>query len=80
MDKVIGINSKKVDQQTVELLRELLEKAESGDLQSILFVDSYRDGTCGAGWAGYPDHAMIGKIEELKFEIFAQMFFAGEDE
>lgn len=68
--EAVGINSGQVDGQTIEVLKELLGKAESGDLRSIMFVDKYRNGKCGMGWAGTPDLSMIGKIEELKFEFF----------
>ena len=80
MEKVTGINSKQVDQQTIDTLKGLLGEAESGNLRSILFIDKYRDGRCGHGWAGKPDTQMIGRIEELKFDYHSQMFFPQVDE
>ena len=75
MKVIENINKVKVDNLTVETLEELLEKAKSGELKSIMFVDSYRDGTVGHGWAGTPDHKMIGKLREVEFDFFSQMYF-----
>ena len=79
MAKVTEIKSKQVDQQTVELLKELLAKAEKGELVSLLFVDSYDTGEVGMGWAGAPDQRMIGALEELKFGFFTEMYFPEGD-
>ena len=70
MENVENINSARTDERTVDVLRLLLSKAESGELQSIMFVDSYRDGTVRGGWAGYPDAQMIAEFERLKFDFF----------
>jgi hypothetical protein len=78
MEPVKSINSTKVDQQTIDTLKELLAKAETGDLRSILFVDKYQNGEVGSGWAGRPDKDMIGEIEDLKFNIFSQAYFPVE--
>lgn len=78
--EVVGINSKQTDEQTIEVLKDLLAKAENGDLRSIIFIDQYRDGKCGMGWAGTPNLQMIGKIEELKFDFFSQTYFPTEQE
>ena len=79
MIKAVEIKKNKVDERTVETLKELLEKAETGELVSMLFIDSYRDGGIGMGWAGRPDLKMVGKIEELKFDFFSRMYFPVED-
>ena len=79
MVKAVEIKKNEVDAQIVETLEGLLEKAKNGELKSILFVDSYVDGKIGMGWAGRPDLVMIGKIEELKFDFFSQMYFPIEN-
>jgi len=79
MEKVTGIHAIKVDQQTIDTLKYLLNKAESGELRSIFFVDKYRNGEVGSGWAGQPDKHMIGELEDLKFNFFSQAYFPVED-
>ena len=80
MKQVASINSKKVDQQTVDLLKEFLTKAEAGELQSLIYVGKYHDGAVGNGWAGQPDKRMIGEIEDIKFNFFSQAYFPMIDE
>ncbi len=75
MEQVKSINSTKVDQQTIDALKELLEKAESGELRSVIFVDKYQNGAVGHGWSGQPDKQMIGELEDVKFNLFSQMYF-----
>ena len=80
MEQVKSINSTKVDQQTIDALKELLGKAETGELRSVMFVDKYQNGEVGNGWAGQPDLRMIGEMENLKFNFFSQMYFPVAEE
>jgi len=64
-----------VDEQTIATLEDLLSKAKTGELKSIMFVDKYKNGECGHGWAGKPDQQMIGEVENCKFNILSQMYF-----
>ena len=80
MSEITSIYSKQADPQTVGLLKELLAKAESGELKSIMYVDSYRDGTIGNGWSGEPDMLMMANLDEIKFKFFMQMYFPEEDD
>jgi len=75
MKEITKLNTKKVDDQTISLLKELLEKAENGELSSLIYIDKYHNGSVGHGWAGKPDNKMIGKIEELKFDFYSQAYF-----
>ena len=75
MQEVTTLHKPKADEQTIELLEKLLERAKSGDLQSIIFIDSYQGGLVGHGWAGKPDKSMIGEMEDLKFNYFSQKYF-----
>jgi hypothetical protein len=75
MKEVKSISSTKVDQQTIDTLKELLGKAETGELRSVMFVDKYQDGKCGHGWSGKPDMHMVGEFENLKFDLFSMMYF-----
>lgn len=68
-----------VDNQTVEVLESLLEQAKAGNLKSVIFIDKYKDGKVGHGWAGQPDKGMIGEMEDVKFNIFSMMYFPVED-
>lgn len=79
MNEVSNVNSISVDDETVTQLKELLKSAESGDLKSLIFVDKYKDGKVGHGWAGKPDKSMIGELEDVKFNIFSQMYFSPPD-
>ena len=79
MKKVESINSVNVDNETIETLKSLLQKAENGKLRSIVFVDKYQNGDVGHGWAGAPDREMIGEMESLKFEFFCQAWSVFED-
>lgn len=65
----------KVDQATIDTLKDLLSKAESGELRSLMFVEAYKNGDCGHGWAGQPDMQMIGEIENMKFDMLSMMYF-----
>ena len=80
MEIVEAINVRQVDQQTIDTLKDLLDKAVSGELRSIMYVDKYRDGKCGHGWAGQPDMQMIGELENVKFNIFSMMYFPTQEE
>ena len=80
MKEVSSINSISVDNETVTQLEELLKSAKTGDLKSLIFIDKYKDGKVGHGWAGRPDKSMIGEMEDVKFNIFSQMYFAVADE
>ena len=80
MKKVTSLKKSKVDEDLVNVLKELLSKAESGEMNSMLFVDGYTDNKVGMGWAGRPTRAMIGQIEELKFDYFSQMYFPVDPE
>ena len=73
--KAIGINEKTVDQKTIDILEDLLGKAKTGELQSIMFVDKYKNGDCAHGWAGRPDMQMLGEVENMKFDVLSQMYF-----
>ena len=75
MSNVIDLHSKKVDEYLVETLKRLLEKAEKGELDSLIYVDKYTDGECGYGWNGVPDQTMIGVIEEMKYAFFSRLYF-----
>ena len=80
MKEVTPIFESKVDQQTIDTLRELLTKAESGELRSLIYVDGYRDGSVGNGWSGQPNMLMIGNLEDIKFNFFSQAYFPVEDD
>jgi len=70
--KVAPITSgRSVDEETVSLLRELLEKAEAGELVSLTYVDQYHDGRIGDGWSGRPSEKMIAHLESLKWRYLA---------
>ncbi len=75
MEVVSDIKNAAINQLTVDKLTELLEKAKTGELESIMFVDKYSDGCCGYGWSGSLDRKMIAAMEEMKFDIHAEMFF-----
>ena len=56
MNEVIDIRKPKIDVDTIAAIEELLERAKSGDLKSLMYVDKYHNGGgCGYGWAGTPD-------------------------
>jgi len=78
MKEVTGINQNQADEQTIATLKDLLEKAESGELRSLIFIDKYRDGKVGHGWSGQPCRKMIGAIEELKFEYHSRKYLTVE--
>lgn len=73
---VVSINNPKVDETMVKLLEELLGEAKTGNLQSLMFVDKYQDGSISHGWSGVPDNQMIGQFEELKFDLYSQMYLS----
>ena len=77
MKEVTSLRSKKVDQETIALLEELLESARAGTLESIMYIDKYADGKIGNGWAGRPCMKMIGEIEGLKF-IYLSLLASAE--
>ena len=57
----------------------LLNEAENGNLQSIIFVDRYKDDTVGHGWSGTPNKRMIGELEDVKFKFFSMAYFPVEE-
>jgi hypothetical protein len=78
--QVSEIHAGKADQQTIEELEALLEKAKNGTLQAFLFVDRYQDGAVGWGWAGAPDRQMIGALEDLKFNFYLKANLIAEED
>tara|TARA_R110002050_G_scaffold246395_2_gene384174 strand:- start:1094 stop:1336 length:243 start_codon:yes stop_codon:yes gene_type:complete len=68
-----------VDTQTVQALEALLASAKKGDLKSVIYIDQYKDGKCGHGWAGRPDNNMLGQIEDCKFNIISQRYFTVQE-
>ena len=76
MKEVSKINNISVDEQTVAQLEELLASAKAGELRSVVFIDKYKDGKVGHGWSGKPCKRMVGEIEDVKFNIFSQMYFS----
>ena len=80
MKEVTEIKTIGTDDQTIATLKDLLSKARSGDLKSIMFVDKYKNGNCAHGWAGKPDMEMIGEMENMKFNMISQMYFPTEPE
>lgn len=63
--KVIGSTP---NQDLIELLKGLLESAESGDLQAIVYAGLYRGGRTGNGWSDFPGQErtrMIGELHEV---------------
>ena len=74
MKEVTNLKKSKVDEGLVSVLKLLLSKAESGEMNAILFVDAYTDNTTGMGWSGRPTRAMIGQFEELKFDYFSKRY------
>lgn len=75
MKEVTAIPNLSVDEQTIATLEDLLAKAKKGELKSLMFVDKYKNGECGHGWAGKPDMQMIGEVENMKFNMISQMYF-----
>jgi hypothetical protein len=78
--EVAKITKPNRDQQTIDTLTEMLDRAKVGEIQSILWVEKTHDNLCGHGWAGCPDNQMIGEIEELKFNFNSQKYFPVVDE
>ena len=72
--KIVDFKGRK-DEQTILVLEELLEKAKSGELKALMYVDRYHNIQCGYGWAGTPDYLMIGKMRALE-----HMFLTDEQE
>lgn len=75
MTDVIDINQKKkvVDPVLVDMIKELLESAESGDLKSLIFVDSYQDGSVGESCYGLISEVCIAKLYNLQLNLGLQM-------
>lgn len=64
----------KVNSDTVEMLRRLLEKAESGELQNIVYCADCTGGHIDTGYTQITDRIVtIGMIERLKFQLLADM-------
>lgn len=75
--KVVSINGGEIAPpgearpKIVELAKEMLDRAQSGDLQAIAVVYQHADG-CFSYWKeGKRDFAMIGALEVLKHKITA---------
>ena len=73
MQNIAGIHSLSVDEKTISLLEDLLEKARLGDLRSLMYVDKYKDSTLGCGWSGSPDVDMLGKFLELQHMYLTEL-------
>ncbi|MAF42864.1 MAG: hypothetical protein CMI54_01670 [Parcubacteria group bacterium] len=71
----------KIDENTVQVLEDLLASAKTGELQAIMYVDKNNKGECGHGWAGVLDKRMIGELQSLNFCFLAKMHLVrdGED-
>ena len=64
----------KVNSDTVEMLRRLLEKAESGELQNIVYCADCTGGHTDTGYTQIVDRVVtIGMIERLKFQLLADL-------
>ena len=81
---ISGRPSKKAaqpNQAVIARLKELLEHAESGQIQQIAPVWMHADGVMGDGYApgGFPDELVpiIGQLEVLKATLLASMIGEG---
>lgn len=72
MKEVTSIKNIGVDDESVEMLEELLAEAKSGELKQLVYIHKNKEGEIGHGWAGAPDLSMIGGLEDTKFEILLQ--------
>ena len=69
VDKVVGINSKKSNKDLIDTLKFLLEEAESGELDCMIYVGRTVRGLIDYGWGGNPCENMASKAEVMKFDI-----------
>ena len=74
MREVTSINNISTDDQTIAQIEELLSLAKSGELKSLIFIDEHKDGRVGHGWCGKPNKRMVGELEDVKFNIFSQIY------
>jgi hypothetical protein len=77
---VESINKGKVNDDLVETLELLLKEAKSGNLQCLLFVDRYVDGSIASDFVGSASKSMIAELEDLKFLFFSTMYLQQEEE
>jgi hypothetical protein len=81
MSKVIPIQRTKSDEQIIETLREILQKAEEGDVKAVAFCVVLRSTkTASVGWQGTVDRDALGyAISRLHFDFY-DLSSDGEDE
>ena len=69
MEEVKNVQLRNADKETVNVLKELLESAEKGDLRSIVFIDKYHNNKVGSGWCGAPDERMLGELRLVETDL-----------
>jgi len=67
--------------ETVETLQLLLVQAQSGQLRTLAFTAVYQDDTCEAAVVGeYYTYQIIGRLEQLKFDLMVDERITERDE
>lgn len=65
---------KSLNKQAVEYLRELLARAESGEIAEICCVTKLENGKFEHCWTGCADlHELVGQMERMKFLTLRRM-------
>ena len=70
----VSVIEKAPNPSVIRFLRELLDHAESGELQEVVCVMSYRGNQVNSLATGLADNRMriIGEIEQIKFHLMAR--------
>jgi hypothetical protein len=72
--KVVAIGNAIPDDEVVDVLRDLLERAKAGEIRSIAFVAGTVDSSTVTGLAGVADRMVtLGHLSRLQYRIHKDM-------
>jgi len=78
--KVVDFKKSQVDHILIEILEDLLKSAKEGELQALIYVDSYFDGKSGSGWDGKPSKNSLAELSILHHKLINEFATKHYDE
>jgi len=67
-----GASLREASKSVVSALERVIERAKSGDIDGVVVVYSFADGSSGYERTGMYGHSVVGALERAKFSVLAE--------